>query len=92
MPITCVSTITPVDIATKRVKVHAVITNEAEPPITVTMEKVDISTAEKKQLAAGILWDKFLIKRNAYLAEQAIAQEIADLQTSLNTNIQGRTL
>ena len=92
MAVTCVTTITPIDIPNKKVRVSAVITNGGEPPITVTMEKVDISTPANKLEAADVCWEKFLVKRSAYLAEQNIAQEIADLQTALDNNIQGRTL
>lgn len=92
MAVVCVSAVKVIDIANKKVSVSAVITNDDEPPITVTMAKVDISTGPKKAEAANNLWSKFIVKRNAYLAAQAIAQEITDLQAALDTNIEGRTV
>lgn len=91
MATVCVSTITPIDIPNKKVKVSADITVDLEPTITVVMEKADISTPQNKALVAGTIWDKFIVKRNKYLAEQGITQEITDLQDALNVNIAART-
>ena len=97
MAIVCVSTITPVDIPNNKVKVSAVITFDEEPPITVTMERVDTENVADKKIAellweqvAGTLWKKFVAKRNAYLEEQAFSQGVANTQDSLNTDIEGR--
>ena len=92
MAITCVSTIIPINISNKIVRISADIAIDIGPTHTVIMENADISSGLKKAEAANIIWDKFLVIYNQQLAEEGIATEITDLQTSLNTNIEGRVL
>ena len=92
MAITCTSTITVVDIQDKIVSISADITNDTEPTFTVTVRNADISTAPKKALVAGVVWAKYIRKRNEWLALQNIQPEIDQLESDLNANIEGRTV
>ena len=92
MAITCVSSITPIDVANKIVSVSADITNDTEPTQTVTIQNADISTSEKKLLVADIIWQKYLVKRNKQLLLDSIQDEITTLEGQLESNIEGRTI
>ncbi len=92
MAITCVSKITPIDIPNKIVSVSCEITNDAEPMQTVTIRNADISDVPKKAAVADTIWAKYLKKRDEQLALNAIGPEIDQLETDLDTNIQGRTI
>jgi len=92
MAITCTPTITVLDAAEKKVRIRCTISVDDGPEQIVTMEKADISTSEKKIEAANIIWKKFLVKHQKQLAQDAIAHELAALETALKTNIEGRTV
>ena len=92
MAITCESTITPIDIAKKIVKISANITKDAEPAYEVVVENADISTPEKKAAVADVIWKKYLFKRNQQIALDNIQPEINQLQNDLNSNIEGRAV
>jgi len=92
MAITCVSTISPIDIPNKIVRVDADITNDTEVTQHVVIQNADISTAPKKVLVADILWAKYLYQRNKQLQLEAIQDEIDALESQLNSNIEGRTI
>jgi hypothetical protein len=91
MAVNCNSTITVLDIPNKIINIKADISVDAGPTHTVIVENGDMSTGPKKAELANIVWEKFLVKYNQQLAEEGIAQEVADLETALNTNIEGRT-
>ena len=89
---TCEPTITPLDIPSKIVRITADIAVDAGPVHTIVLRAADISTTAKKVEVADILWNKFLVKYAQQLAEEGIAEEIADLEVSLASNIEGRTI
>ena len=89
---TCVSTITVLDIPNKLIKMSADISEDSGPVHTVVVENGDMSTGPKKTELANIVWNKYIVMYNKQLAEEAIAAEVATLEGSLNTNIEGRTL
>jgi len=90
MAVTCESTITVLDITNKIINISADIAVDAGPTHVVTIENGDMSTGPKKAELANILWDKFLVKYAQQLAEEAIATEVSDLETALDTNIEAR--
>ena len=92
MAITCLSTITVIDILNKIVRISADISVDSGPVHTIIMENADISTGPKEAEASGIIWNKFLFKYAEQLAQESIAQELLDLKTQLNANIEGRSL
>ena len=92
MAITCESTITPIDIPNKIVRVEADITNNTEVTQHVVIQNADISTTPKKALVADILWAKYLYQRNKQLQLEAIQSEIDALEVQLNSNIEGRSI
>ena len=92
MAITCVSTITPIDVANKIVSVSAAITNDAEPTQTVTIKNADISTAPKKAAVADSIWQKYLAKRSEQLLLDSLQDEITTLEGQLNSDIEGRSI
>lgn len=89
---TCEPTITPLDIPSKIVRITADIAVDEGPVHTVVLQAADISTTAKKAEAANTLWNKFLVKYAQQLAEEGIAEEIANLEVSLAANIEGRTI
>ena len=89
---TCEPTITPLDIPSKIVRITADIAVDAGPTHTVILQAADISTPAKKAGVADTLWTKFLVKYAQQLAEEGIAEEIADLETALAADIEGRTI
>ena len=89
---TCEPTITPLDIPSKIVRITANISVDEGPVHTVVLQAADISTTAKKAEVANTLWSKFLVKYARQLAEEGIAEEIADLEVSLANNIEGRTI
>ena len=92
MAITCVSTITPIDIPHKIIRIEADITNDTEVTQHVIIQNADISTVPKKALVADILWNKYLYQRTKQLELEAIQDEVDALETQLNSNIEGRTV
>jgi len=92
MAITCVSTITPIDVSKKIVRIEAAITNDDEPTHIVIIKNADISTGPKKAEVANIIWAKYVAKRNEQIAIDNIQSELDQLQTNLNTNIEGRSV
>ena len=89
---TCEPTITPLDIPSKIVRITADIAVDEGPVHTVVLQAADISTTAKKAEVVDILWNKFLVKYAQQLAEEGIAEEIADLETALAADIEGRTI
>jgi hypothetical protein len=92
MAITCTPTITPVDVSNSIAKVEAVIQNGAEDPITVVVRNADCSTAPKRAVVADIVWAKYVAQRNSFLTAAALQTTLDTLETSLKSNIEGRTV
>ena len=92
MAISCIPTITAVDVPAKIVKIMCVISVDAGTEHTVIIEHADISTAANKTAVANTIWNKFLAMRAIQLQIEGIADELAALETALKNNIEGRTI
>lgn len=92
MVITCDSTISKVNILDKIVRVSADICVDGGPVHVIVAENADISTGDKKAAVADTIWKKFLVSYSEQLADEEIAQELNELQDTLNSNIEGRTI
>lgn len=92
MAISCLPTITVVDISKRIVKIVCVITVDETHSYTVSVENADISTSAKKTEAANSIWAKLLVMHQKRLAEDSVQAEIAALTLALKTNIEGRVI
>jgi len=92
MAITCVPTITIMNIAEKKVKVECLITVDAGHIYSVVVQEADISTSAKKAEVANIIWAKLLVLHQKRLLEDGVATEIENLENILKKNIEGRAV
>ena len=85
----CISTITPINIATKDASISAVITDAEvhNTPITVSVTRAFLETAAQKLIVADEIWVKYQAK---IADDAAIAEILSALENPLNLNIEAR--
>jgi hypothetical protein len=86
---TCISTITPFNIASKEASISAVITDVAvhSDAITVSVPLATLDTTPQKTAAADEIWAKYqaIISKN-----ETVETFVTALQDTLNANIEAR--